>query len=412
MPKRIVPVPQSQFSFPFDPVSRAEEIRRVLFEQLDTAVVAAVSKMMTDEVLTLSGKHFARKGGERLHRGGSAPGSIYLRGQRLAVRRPRVNKNGKERDLQSYKAFEDYDVFSQDVARLLMHGVSTRDYSQAIDQIADGVPLGRSAVSDAFKYATQKHLDELNGRRLEKQNFVVLFMDGIEFAGMAVVVALGITQNGEKVILGLREGASENGQVCTDLIGSLLERGLLFDGKILVVIDGSKALKKAVQSTWGDRAVIARCRVHKTRNVLEYLSKSYHAEARRRLNAAWNMNEYEAAKTELLKVVRWLTSINESAASSLEEAFEETLTLHRLGLPEILRKSLSSTNVIESAFSIVRARTSRVKNWRKGRGQILRWSATGLAFAEKRMKKIRGHKYLALLVEKLGRKVDLVCEVA
>jgi transposase-like protein len=292
----------------------------------------------------------------------------------------------------------------------MMHGVSTRDYNH--ERIAEATGLARSAVSESFKYATQKHLDLINGRSLKEQTWAALFFDGIQFVGTTELVGLGITEQGEKMILGLREGASENSQVCKDLIESLIERGLTFEGSMLVVIDGSKALKKAIQAVWGDRALIARCRIHKTRNVLEYLSKSYHAEARRRLNAAWGAKDYATAKTELLKVARWLREISDSAANSLGDGLEESLVVHRLQLPEILRKSLESTNVIESAFSIVEARTSRVKNWRKGKGQIARWTAAGLLMAEKRMRAIRGTKYLPLLVEQLKKKVDLTEAVA
>jgi transposase-like protein len=410
MAKRIVAVAQSQLPVPFDPAARAEELRKLLYAELDRSVVRTVYDLMRREVASLCGEPFSRKGDARLHRGGWAEGSIYLRGQRLPIVRPRVRADKGERDLQSYRAFRDRDVLSDDVARLLIRGVSTRDFGEAIDHIAEATALGRTTLSEAFKYASQKHLEELNGRSLADYRFPVLFFDGIEFAEMTLVVGLGITEKGEKVVLGLREGASENGEVCKDLMSSLVERGIsVAAGQVLVVIDGSKALRKAIEGVWGKRALVARCRLHKTRNVLEYLSKSYHAEARRRLNAAWGMNEYEAAKAELGKTVRWLAGINESAAASLEEGLEETLTLHRLGLPEILRKSLASTNVIESAFSVVRARASRVKRWRSG--QVARWAAAGLAFAEKRMKRIRGYKYLPLLIGKL-QTLDVTREVA
>lgn len=411
MRKRIVVVPESQLPVAFDPEARAEEIRRILYAQLEQAVVTTACELMRREVESLCGRPFSRKQDGQLFRGGWAPGSIYLRGQRVPVERLRVRSPEGEKDLQSYQAFRDRDVLSEDVARRMLQGVSTRDFEQAIDRIAEATALKRSAVSEAFKYASQKQLDLLNGRSLADYRFLVLFFDGIEWAGSSVVVGLGITEAGQKVVLGLREGASENSSVATDLITSLVERGLRLEGRILVVIDGAKALKKAIQNVWGDGAVIGRCRIHKTRNVLEYLSRSYHAEARRRLNAAWGMNDEAAAKAELGKVVRWLESISESAARSLEEGLEETLTLHRLGLPEILRKSLASTNVIESAFSIVRDRTRRVKNWRKSRGQVSRWCAAGLLLAEKRMKKIRGYKYLGLLAAKLGN-VDVPSEVA
>ena len=406
------PQSQSHFSFPLDPKARAEEIRSHLRDQLKGSIVAGVYKMMVDEVKAYCGEGFDRKGETLMHRGGSAPGSVYYMGQRIPIQRLRVRSAKGEKALHSYEAFRDRDAISEEVARAMLHGVSTRDYSQAFDQIAKGSALCHSAVSSAFKYATQKHLDLMNGRSLKEYTFAAFFFDGIHFAGATVLVALGVTEKGEKLILGLREGASENSEVCKDLIESLIERGLAFEGSMLVVIDGSKALKKAIQAVWADRAIIARCRIHKMRNVLEYLSKSYHAEARRRLNAAWGAKDYETAKTELLKTARWLRQISESAASSLEDGLEESLVMHKLNLPEILRKSLSSTNVIESAFSIVEARTSRVKNWRKGKGQVMRWAAAGLLVAEKRMHAIRGYKYLPLLTGQLKKKVEVMEAVA
>lgn len=412
MPKRIVPVPQSQFAIPFDPRVRAEEIRRALREQMKLTVVQAVQRMMLDEVKAYCGEEFARKGDRLMYRGGSTRGRIFQQGQWIPVQRPRVRTRKSEKALQSYEAFRDRDVICEEVTRLMLHGVSTRDYSQAFDRIAEGTALAHSAVSSAFSYATQKHLDRINGRSLKEYTWAALFFDGINFADTTVLVGLGITEKGEKVILGLREGASENSEVCKDLIESLIERGLTFQGSMLVVIDGSKALKKALQAVWGDRALIARCRIHKMRNVLEYLPKSYHAEARRRLNSAWGTKEYETAKTEMAKAVRWLRDISESAANSLEDGLEESLLMQRLNLPDILRKSLASTNVIESAFSIVEGRTSRVKNWRKGKTQVMRWAAASLLQAEKRMNRIRGYKYLPLLVEQLRKKIDVKEAVA
>lgn len=411
MRKRNIEVPQSQLPITFDPQARVEEIRTLIRAKLEGSMLATFYEMMNDELLMMCGDRFSRKGDQKYHRGGSVAGSIYVHGQRTPVQRPRVRGENREIELKSYSTLRDRDVISDEVMNTLMHGVSTRDYDYVIDKISQNSGLPRSSVSDAFKKASQKDLDKINGRSLAAHKFVVLMIDGIEFAGTTVVVALGVPLIGPKVLLGLIEGASENAQVCKDLLTSLIERGFSFDGRILVVIDGAKALKKAVHDVFGNKAEIARCRVHKMRNVLEYLSKSYHAEARRRLNAAWAMNSYAAAKPEMIKTLRWLENISISAANSLEEGLEETLTLHRLEIPEALRKSLISTNIIESVFSIVRTRTARVKNWKKGKNQISRWAAAGLLLAEKRIRRIRGYKHLPLLIEKLNN-IDLLKEVA
>lgn len=409
--KRTIEVPQSQLAITFDPQARVEEIRKLIHAQLEVSVLATFYKMMENEKLSLCGERFSRKGDEKLYSGGSALGSVFLQGQHVPVKRERMRNKKEEVMLKSYEAFRDRDVITDEVMRMLMNGVSTRDYSHAIQKISENSGLSHGSVSEAFKMASQKDLDEINGRSLEGYKFAAMMFDGIEYAGSMVVVGVGIPQNGPKVMLGLIEGASENAQVCKDLMSNLTSRGLKIEGKTLVVIDGSKALKKAVKNTWAEKAVIVRCRIHKMRNILEYLTKPYHAEARRRLNAAWAMNDYESAKEGMLKTLKWLEGISQSAANSLEEGLEETLTLHRLGVPEILRKSLATTNIIESVFSIIRARTSRVKNWRKGKNQICRWAAAGLMLAQKRMRQIRGYKYLPLLIEKLN-KIEIVKEVA
>ena len=407
-------IPSSRVGQPesmLDPVARAQELRQLLRAKVILTVTTGATKLLEDEVLHLCGAAFSRKGRENLYRGGSAPGVMLWEGQQIPIKRPRVRGAGREVPLTSYQDLRSLEGVSEEITRLLLCGISSRDYGPAMARISEAASISKSQVSEAFGYATRKHLDQINGRDLSAYRFVVLFFDGIAFAGTVVVVGLGITDTGEKVVLGLREGASENAEVCGDLISSLKERGLQVPSRILVVIDGAKALAKAVRSAWGSRALIARCRLHKARNVLEYLPESYQAEARRRMNAAWNMNEYSEAKAELAKVVQWLSGINESAAESLKEAFEETLVMHRLRLPEILRKSLATTNVIESAFSIVRERTRRVKNWRSGRDQVTRWAAAGLLVAEKRIRRIRGYKFLPLLVEALT-KLDPEKEVA
>jgi len=403
--RRALNVPsQLQDVLPLDPARRVAEIRHLLKSRIELTVAVLAVELLDQEVKLYCGESFARKApGDLGYRGGTAPGSILWQGQRVPIRRPRVRADSREVPLKTYEALRDIEAISQEISALLLGGVSTRDYAGVIDRIAQAVPLAKSSVSQAIRTATGKHLELINGRDLSGYRFVAVFLDGIQFAGTTVLVGLGVTDQGQKVVLGLMLGASENAQVCKDLLANLIERGLrLACERVLVVIDGAKALKKAVEATWADQAVVARCRVHKMRNVLEYLPKSAHAEARRRMRAAWSQHEYGSAKAEMHKVVAWLQTINESAAGSLKEGLEEILTVHRLGLPEILRKSFGSTNLIESPFALVRERTRRVKNWRRGPDTIQRWAAAGLLDAEKRMNKIRGHAQLPLLLSALG----------
>jgi transposase-like protein len=213
-------------------------------------------------------------------------------------------------------------------------------------------------------------------------------------------VALGIALDGKKVVLGVREGASENAELVKDLLHSIQERGLVLAKRALFVLDGSKALGKAVRETFGERAVIQRCILHKRMNVLSYLPPSWHVEAKRRLNAAWGMATHEAALQELKKVQRWLKKINESAAASLGEALEETLTVHRLGITGTLRKTLLTTNPIESAIEVVKHHARRVRRW-SGATMVLRWVGSGLVRAEDQFRRVKGHEKIPQLVAAL-----------
>lgn len=405
---------QSQPLLPEDREARLEEIRQLIESQLRSYALELVRELFEEEVETLCGRRFSRKQEELLYRGGSERrGKVYLEGQRMKVTRPRVRGEKGEVPLESYKALQDFDVLSGEVKQKLIRGVSTRDYSGAIRAIEGGLGLKHTSVSRAFIRASQKDLDLINSRDLSSYKFVAIFIDGLEFHGICLVVAMGVMQSGQKLILGLREGSTENERICLDLLHSIIERGFKVERRILAVMDGGKGLHSAVKKIWGEEVLIQRCLVHKKRNILDYLPRSYQAEAKRRLNAAWGLSEYEAAKQELFKVGEWLERITPQAAASLREGQEETLTLHKLGLPQILHKTFSTTNPLESAFSIARERTRRVKNWRKGEGQVSRWSAACLLVAEKRMRRIRGFRYLPVLQAALNSKnVETEKEVA
>ena len=199
----------------------------------------------------------------------------------------------------------------------------------------------------------------------------------------------------------MREGASENSELVKDLLADLKERGLVLTRRALFVLDGSKALGKAVRETFGEQALIQRCILHKLRNVLSYLPPSWHAEAKRRLNAAWGLASHAEALKELRKVKSWLETISESAAASLGEALEETVTVHRLGLTGSLRKTLLTTNPVESAIEVVKHHARRVKRW-NGSSMVLRWVGSGLVRAEQQFRRVKGHDKIPLLITALG----------
>lgn len=382
-----------------------EQIRALLGERMRTAVLDLVYDLFRQETEKLCGRGKVRKGMDLCHRGGSERGSIYLEGQRAGVVRPRVRKDGREVTLESYAALQDYDVLCQDVTRLLVRGVSTRDYGEALRQMEGGLGLSRSSVSRAFEAGSLKALDEINGRDLKGHAWAALFIDGQEFQGVHIVAALGVTQDGRKVLLGLREGATENTEVVRDLLASIRDRGFDSEGAFLAILDGAKALAKGVRQVFGEKALIQRCQVHKKRNVLSHLPEGYHAEASRRLSNAWGIRTAQEARRELKRTVEWLGEIQVSASRSLEEGLEETLTVHGLGLPDALRRTFSTTNLMESVFSSVAARGRRVTNWRKGQGQALRWAAAAMKHHEERFRRIIGHKQMPLLVEALKARV-------
>ena len=335
--------------------------------------------------------------GEQSHyRHGSQPGYVVFHGRKVPIIRPRLrDKAAGEAALQSYQLFHQDGRMQQAVARKLIRQVSTRNYAGAIDDCLQGYGIGKSSVSEHWKSATAAELERLCQRPVPPQ-LVALLLDGQSFRGEHLIVALGVDPEGQKHVLGLWHGATENSTVVRALLVDLRERGLDTQSALLVVLDGAKALHKAVKEVFGERALIQRCRVHKLRNVLEHLPKAKQQQAAWRLRGAWAKATPQEAMKELRALVKWLDAISPCAARSLEEGLEETLTLHRLGLNELLRRSLSSTNLIESCFSRTEAWTRRVKRWRNGK-MVLRWGAAALLVAEAGFRRIRGHVHLGEL---------------
>lgn len=386
-------------------IEREEALRFVrenLKARMRLGMLQFVKELFDEERRTLIGEPWSRKKDDQCRSGGTERGSVYVEGQRIPVKYPRTTDGRTSQAIPAYQALRDYDLMAEEVQATLIRGVSTRDYGDVVEQIADGTGLRSSAVSRAFVRASQKSLDDINGRDLSKYQFVGLFIDGLVFGGEMVVAAMGVTVEGDKILLGLVEGHTENAEVVSQLLQNLFDRGLALTDRFLATLDGSKALRAAVIRRWGARVEIQRCQVHKKRNVTDQLSRTHGAEAKRRMNVAYGMKDYEEAKKSLQSTVRWLEQISEPAARSLEEGMEETLTVVRLGLSDLLRRTLSTTNPLESAFDGVRGRTRRVKRWRKGKGQMaLRWTAAAALEVENRFHKIKGHAQLKALAIKL-----------
>lgn len=372
-----------------------KQIREMVRAQLRDSTLNFIHDLFREEMEFLCGPAFSHKKDDQCLRGGWDPGSVMLEGQRIAVKKPRSKKNGKDVELQSYAALQGFDMLKDSVLKHMMSGVSTRNYDGLLEEVSGGLGLKKSSVSKAFAMGSREAFDSLNSRDLSAYSWLAIMVDGIEFGGACVAAALGITTEGKKLILGLKRGDTEDSEICKDLFQNLIGRGLKKDDPFLFVLDGSKALKSGVRKVFGERFPIQRCVRHKERNILKYLQKQYHRELRRRWKMLHGITQYAEAKLEYERLLHWLKDKNQEAAASLEEAEMETLTVIQFKAGALLRKTLLSTNPIESAFDKVRMRSGRVKRWRQKKDQIERWSGAGLVWAEKGFRAIRGAKEIA-----------------
>jgi len=362
------------------------------------AGLLVMKALIDDEVERRVGARYRHAPDRTAVRWGRDEGHVVFAGRKIAFQRPRVReRDGREVELERYRLFQSPGRMQQSVSPRVLAGVSTRDYRGVLDAVYDGYGVERSSVSRHWKVASLAELRRLMERPLGELNLVAILIDGIEFHGFLLVVALGIDAAGRKHVLGLWPGATENTEVAKALLADLLRRGLRTDQPYLFVLDGSAALHKAVQKTFGRRAVVQRCQVHKERNVLSYLPPEHHATVRQRLRAAWGLKKHAEALASLAKLVEYLAELSVSASRSLEEGLEETLTLHRLSVPESLRRTLRSTNPIESCFSTTRELCQNVKRWRSEE-MTQRWAATMLLASERRMRRIQGHRELPIVI--------------
>jgi putative transposase len=366
------------------------ELRNLLEQQLKDSALSLVYALMLQEVQELAGPRYNRIVGAA-RRAGSDPGSIKLLGQRFKVKKPRLKRDGAEIPLQSYQSLQDFDLLQPAVMAHLLRGVSTRNYDPLLEKLSGGLGLKKSTVSQAFVRGSRQALEELRGRDLSKKRLCAVLMDALVFSGRRVIVALGITQLGERLVLGLREGDTENTEVCKDLLQTLIDRGLDVSEPLLFVLDGGKGMRRAIRAVLGDRHPVQRCTVHKARNILGYLPERYHREFRTRWFKLHRLERYSDAKQEYERLRHWLSRIATEAVTSLDEADLETLTVIQLGTGSVLRRSLHTTNMIEGMFDKVRMHTRRVKNWKRGPDQILRWSAATLLHTEARWPRIHGY---------------------
>lgn len=335
---------------------------------------------------------------------GSQPGFIYYGKQKVLIDRPRLrSKDNKEIHLSTYKAFQNPKGMNGSVMKQMILGISSRNYEEAVEGFIKGYGIKKSSISRHFVKATSEQMREFIERDLSNLELCAIFIDGIEFKRHLLVVAMGLDKEGRKHILGLWQGATENASVCNNLLDDIERRGLDMGKEYLFVLDGSKALRSSVAKRFGSDVLVQRCQQHKRRNVRDHLPPEHQNAIDARIRAAYNMADYDKAKESLDLTVRYLEKLNPSAAASLREGLDETLTLHRLGVTGLLRKTLSTTNPIESCFSVTRTITGRVKKW-SGGDMVQRWAVAALLRAERKFKRVKGYREIPKLIVVLEQK--------
>jgi transposase-like protein len=378
-----------------------------LIQTLIPLGLKAVSDLLNQEVEKLAGPKHSRLGGEPGHyQWGSERGYVYLMDQKLAINRPRVRKDkGKEEvPLATYTGLQQPRRAEDLVFKKVLAGLSCRQYQACAEAIPETFGLSPSTVSRRFIKSSAKQLEKLLERDLSGQDFVALFLDGKTFAEDEMIIALGVTVTGKKVILGLVQTATENEKVIKEFLRQLLDRGLKIAEGILVVIDGSRGLQAAIRKIFHHQAIVQRCQWHKRENVVSYLPESHRKAWRKKLQRAYEQKTYEEASQALDRLKPELQLLNASALNSLEEGLEETLTLHRLGLFKYLGKSFKTTNIIESLMSQVEQRTGKIDYW-KNSSQKQRWVASALLAIEPSLRGVQGFRYLDRLREALKTEV-------
>ncbi len=366
-----------------------------------------VADELQREIERLTGKRYKRDGMPGYDRWGKQQGSVYIQDQRIPIMIQRVRDtiHKKEVPLITYKKFQQPTTkVDEKLLRRILHGLSCGNYRECSEAIPEALSLSPSTVSRRYIRASMRKLRELMERRLDGYDFVAIVIDGKTFGDDEIIMAIGITIDGKKVVLGIIQTGTENYRVCKDFLLQLIDRGLRYDKGLLCVIDGAKGLRKAITDVFGTHGIVQRCQWHKRENVVTYLPKSLQAEFRRKLQTAYGKEEYEKAKAALQAIKTELRLINESAVNSLEEGFEETLTIHRLGMHKRLRRSFTTTNMIESIHALVGQKTDKIDYW-KNSSQKQRWVATSLLYIEQRLNKVNGYRHLIELRNALQREI-------
>ena len=366
-----------------------------LIDVTGRAAIHAVLQLSAEQVAGGPPQQGKRRSGDVVFYG-QQPGVVMLSDRKLQVQRPRLRGKGcgtdKEVEIPAYAAMHNQPRLSARMLDILMRGVSTRQYKSVIPEMAETVGVSKSSVSRQIIEASEAEVEGLLSRRFDEVKLVILYIDGMAFGDHVMIGAVGVDAEGTKHVLAIREGATENATVVKELLEDLVARGVKPEQKRLFVIDGSKALRTAINAVFGSHQPVQRCRAHKLRNVLDHLPKDQKDQVKSVLRAAWKMDA-KAGMARLKKLAEWLEREYPSAAGSLMEGLEECFTINRLDVPPSLHRCLATTNLIESPHSGVRMRTRRVCRWRDG-GMVKRWMAAAFLATEKNFRKIMGNRDL------------------
>lgn len=386
----------------------SEQVGTTLLEWALAGAVPRALELMDQEVEERAGERYDRWDGRQGYRNGAAPGYVVVGGRKVALRRPRlVDAAGRDLPLQTYAELQDPQALNQTALRKVIAGVAQRrvdadlEADQPLPEGQHAYGASKSSVSRRWIAATEATLAAQGERRLDDHRYLAILIDGKGFGEHLLLAAVGIDERGHKHVLGVWEGDSENGEVCQAALEDLARRGLDVRRGVLVVLDGGKGLAAAVRALWGDVAVVARCRIHKQRNILRHLPKAEQRRVRRVLQQAWHEPDAEVANGDLQALIAELEGAYPAAAASLREGLAETLTCQRLGLPPELIRALGTTNLIESAFSSTEAVCHRVCRWRNG-AQARRWATMALLRAEQGFQPVASPEAMTTLAQAIA----------
>lgn len=383
-----------------DSQSLGRESRLLMIQMLIPLGLKAVEEELQSEVSALigGGRYDRTQSGKK--RWGQNPGSVYLGDQKVKINVPRVRdiRAGQEVPLQSYEQLKNPQRLDAVALSRVINGISQGKYENAAESVPETFGIKKSSISRKFIRASGKCLKDFLSRDLSMHDIVAIFIDGKFFAENEMVIALGVTLSGEKILLGFIETSTENHVICRDFLNELKGRGLQLDQEVLFIIDGGKGIYKGIRDVMGENALIARCQWHKRENILEYLVKEKRDLFRKKLQTAYEQSSYDLAKKALGEIRKELQLINQSAVNSLDEGLEETLLLQKLGVFEKLGKSFKTTNCIEYVNRQLQMYTGRVSHW-KNSDQRRRWVATSLIEIELRLQRVQGWEHLKELRE-------------